>query len=50
MDDIAGEEEVKRQIDDQLVKPRENPELYARFKKTLGSGILLYGFPARAKP
>lgn len=49
MEDIAGEEEVKRQIDDQLVKPRENPELYARFKKTLGSGILLYGLPGTGK-
>jgi len=49
MDDIAGEEDVKRQIDDQLVKPRENPELYARFKKTLGSGILLYGLPGTGK-
>jgi len=49
MDDIAGEEDVKRQINDQLVKPRENPELYARFKKTLGSGILLYGLPGTGK-
>lgn len=49
MDDIAGEEEVKRQIDDQLVKPHENPELYARYKKSLGSGILLYGLPGTGK-
>jgi transitional endoplasmic reticulum ATPase len=49
MDDIAGEEEVKRQIDDQLVKPHQNPELYARYKKTMGSGILLYGLPGTGK-
>jgi len=49
MDDIAGEENVKRQIDDQLVKPHENPELYARYKKSMGSGILLYGLPGTGK-
>jgi len=49
MDDIAGEEDVKRQIDDQLVKPHENPELYARYKKSMGSGILLYGLPGTGK-
>jgi transitional endoplasmic reticulum ATPase len=49
MADIAGEEEVKKQINDQIVKPFENPELYARFKKSLGSGILLYGLPGTGK-
>ena len=49
MADIAGEEDVKKQIDEQIVKPFENPELYARFKKTMGSGILLYGLPGTGK-
>jgi len=49
MNDIAGEEDVKRQIDDQLVKPHQNPELYARYKKSMGSGILLYGLPGTGK-
>ncbi len=49
LEDVAGLEDVKRQIDEQIVKPRENPELYAKFKKSRGSGILLYGLPGTGK-
>jgi transitional endoplasmic reticulum ATPase len=49
MDDVAGLEDVKKAIDEQIIRPHQNPELYAKFNKQMGTGILLYGLPGTGK-
>jgi transitional endoplasmic reticulum ATPase len=49
MADVAGLEDVKKEIDEQIIRPHQNPELYAKFNKSMGTGILLYGLPGTGK-
>ena len=49
MADVAGLDNVKKEIDEQIIRPHQNPELYAKFNKSMGTGILLYGLPGTGK-
>lgn len=46
---VGGMESVKREIDLKIIKPLENQELYAKYGKKVGGGILLYGPPGCGK-
>ncbi len=47
--DIGGLEELKKQANIKIIQPFKNPELFKRFKKSAGGGILLYGAPGCGK-
>ncbi|MCR5231564.1 MAG: ATP-binding protein [Acholeplasmatales bacterium] len=47
--DIAGLEEAKKAFREKVILPFEHPELYERFGKKAGGGILLYGLPGTGK-
>ena len=47
--DVVGLDDVKSQIYDMIVYPKQYKELYARFNKKQGGGILLYGPPGNGK-
>jgi transitional endoplasmic reticulum ATPase len=47
--DVAGMEEVKRIIEEDVIKPARHPETYARFGVKPGSGVLMYGPPGNGK-
>jgi SpoVK/Ycf46/Vps4 family AAA+-type ATPase len=49
LDDVAGLQDVKEEIRRQIIEPQNHPELYKKFKKKLGGGILLYGVPGTGK-
>ena len=48
-DDIAGLEEAKRAFKEKVVLPLEHRELYEKYGKKVGGGILLYGLPGTGK-
>ena len=48
-DDIAGLDEVKKAFKEKVIMPFEHPELFAKFGKKAGGGILLYGLPGTGK-
>ena len=47
--DVVGLEDVKEQVYDKIIYPRQYKELYTRFNKKMGGGILLYGPPGNGK-
>ena len=47
--DLVGLDEVKSEIYDKVIYPRTYRELYERFNKKRGGGILLYGPPGNGK-
>lgn len=47
--DIGGLDELKKQANMKIIQPFKNPELFKKFKKTAGGGILLYGAPGCGK-
>lgn len=47
--DVAGLEEVKRQIRLRVIAPVQNPDLYYRYMDEVGCRILLYGPPGCGK-
>lgn len=49
LEDVAGMDEVKRQLDLSLLGPIRNPELMKAFKVSARGGLLLYGPPGCGK-
>ncbi len=48
-DDIAGLDEAKNAFNEKVVMPLQHPEIYAKYSKKVGGGILLYGLPGTGK-
>ncbi len=48
-DDVGGMDDVKEDIRSAIVYPFEHPELYIKYGKKMGDGILLYGPPGCGK-
>ena len=48
-DDIAGLDEVKKAFKEKVIMPFEHPDLFKKFGKKAGGGILLYGLPGTGK-
>jgi transitional endoplasmic reticulum ATPase len=48
-DDVAGLYEVKKSIQTRIILPLKNPDVYSKYKKKTGGGILLYGPPGTGK-
>ncbi|WP_374022430.1 AAA family ATPase [Mycobacterium sp. HNNTM2301] len=49
LDDVAGMDDVKRQLELSLLGPIRNPELMKAYKVTARGGLLLYGPPGCGK-
>jgi len=49
MDDVAGLKEAKQEITQKVIEPNNHPEIFQRFNKSKGGGILLYGVPGTGK-
>lgn len=49
LNDVAGLDEVKKSIEMRVLLPIRHPEIYERFNKKSGGGILLYGLPGTGK-
>ena len=47
--DVVGLDAVKEKIYDMVIYPKQYRELYERFRKKTGGGILLYGPPGNGK-
>lgn len=48
-EDIAGLKEAKEAFKEKVILPFEHPEIFAKFGKKAGGGILLYGLPGTGK-
>lgn len=48
-DDIAGLEDAKRAFREKVINAFEHKELYEKYGKKVGGGILLYGLPGTGK-
>ena len=46
---VAGLESVKEELKRVIIYPQTHPELYAKFKKPRGGGLLFYGVPGTGK-
>jgi SpoVK/Ycf46/Vps4 family AAA+-type ATPase len=49
LSDVAGLEQAKDEISRLIIEPMKHPEIYSKFKKNKGGGILLYGVPGTGK-
>jgi SpoVK/Ycf46/Vps4 family AAA+-type ATPase len=47
--DVGGHTEVKKQIARRIIAPFEKPSMFARFRRSAGGGVLLYGPPGCGK-
>ena len=48
-DSIAGLDKVKETFREKVILPFEHPEIFEKFSKKAGGGILLYGLPGTGK-
>lgn len=48
-DDIAGLDSAKKAFEEKVIMPLNHPEIYAKYGKKAGGGILLYGLPGTGK-
>lgn len=48
-DDVGGLEDVKKQVRRRIINPFLKQELFARFKRKSGGGVLMYGPPGCGK-
>jgi len=48
-EDVAGLDDVKRQVRLRIINPMDNKEIYQAFDRKAGGGILLYGPPGCGK-
>lgn len=48
-DDIAGLDEVKEAVRNRIILPRKHPDIYEKYKKKVGGGVLMYGLPGTGK-
>lgn len=48
-DDVAGLDDVKRQLRLRIIEPLKRPEMFEAFNRTAGGGVLLYGPPGCGK-
>ena len=46
---VVGLDSIKKQIHRKIILPFQKPSLFARFKKKVGGGVLLYGPPGCGK-
>gem|GEM_PF-1213762 len=49
MDDIAGLHEAKEAFNDRVILPIKHREIFKKYNKNVGGGILLYGLPGTGK-
>lgn len=47
--DVVGLDKIKQQIHKKIILPFQKPSLFARFKKKVGGGVLLFGPPGCGK-
>jgi len=47
--DIGGLEDLKKEIRLRIIEPLKNPEVFKRFGKRIGGGIIMYGPPGCGK-
>lgn len=47
--DVAGLEDVKRELREKVILPFQHPDKYEKFKVEVGGGILMYGPPGNGK-
>lgn len=48
-DDVAGLYDVKEAVNTRIILPMQKPEIFERFNKEIGGGVLLYGPPGTGK-
>ncbi|MEO1171052.1 MAG: ATP-binding protein [Myxococcota bacterium] len=47
--DVVGLDAIKKQVSKKIIQPFQKPSLFARFRKKIGGGVLLYGPPGCGK-